>query len=69
MTVFIGKVTKSYVELVKKCSILNFVNPITQFCMKRVLALIALVGLLASCSQYTCPTYSKKEVKKTEHKI
>ena len=26
--------------------------------MKRVLALIALVGLLASCSQYTCPTYS-----------
>lgn len=34
--------------------------------MKKVLALVALVGLLASCSQYTCPTYAKKEVKKAE---
>jgi len=31
----------------------------------KVVALVALVGFLASCSQYTCPTYSKKEVKKT----
>ncbi len=37
--------------------------------MKRVLAFIALVGLLASCSQYTCPTYSKKDIKKSEHRI
>jgi hypothetical protein len=29
------------------------------------LALVALLAFLASCSQYTCPTYSKKEVKKT----
>jgi hypothetical protein len=32
--------------------------------MKRILAFAALVGLLTACSQYTCPTYSKKEVKK-----
>jgi PBP1b-binding outer membrane lipoprotein LpoB len=33
--------------------------------MKKVLAFIALVAFLSSCSQYTCPTYSKNEVKKT----
>ena len=32
--------------------------------MKKVLAFVALVVFLSSCSQYTCPTYSKKEVKK-----
>ncbi len=37
--------------------------------MKRVLAFVALVVFLTSCSSYTCPTYSKKEVKKTENKI
>ena len=37
--------------------------------MKRVLAVIALLVFLTSCSQYTCPTYSKKEVKKNENKI
>ncbi|CAN5241153.1 hypothetical protein BH09BAC3_BH09BAC3_24240 [soil metagenome] len=38
--------------------------------MKRILAIIALIAFFAtSCSQYTCPTYSKKEVKKSENKI
>jgi PBP1b-binding outer membrane lipoprotein LpoB len=38
--------------------------------MKKVLAFLALVVFLASCSQYTCPTYSKKEVKRpTENRI
>jgi PBP1b-binding outer membrane lipoprotein LpoB len=38
--------------------------------MKKVLAFLALVVFLASCSQYTCPTYSKKEVKRpTEKRI
>jgi hypothetical protein len=32
--------------------------------MKKVLAFIALVAFLSACTQYTCPTYSKKEVKK-----
>lgn len=32
--------------------------------MKKVLALIALAAFVSACSQYTCPTYSKKEVKK-----
>jgi PBP1b-binding outer membrane lipoprotein LpoB len=32
--------------------------------MKKVLALVVLAALVASCSSYTCPTYSKKEVKK-----
>jgi len=32
--------------------------------MKKILAFAVLLGFLASCSQYTCPTYSKKEVKK-----
>lgn len=31
--------------------------------MKKVLAFIALIAFISSCSQYTCPTYSKKEVK------
>jgi PBP1b-binding outer membrane lipoprotein LpoB len=39
--------------------------------MKKVLALIVLAAFVSACSQYTCPTYSKKEVKKTvtENKI
>jgi len=32
--------------------------------MRKILAFAALVGLLTACSQYTCPTYAKKEVKK-----
>jgi hypothetical protein len=32
--------------------------------MKKALALVVLAALVASCSSYTCPTYSKKEVKK-----
>lgn len=32
--------------------------------MKKILAFAALLAFLTSCSQYTCPTYSKKEVKK-----
>jgi hypothetical protein len=34
--------------------------------MKKVFAFAALLGLLTACSQYTCPTYSKKEIKKEE---
>jgi PBP1b-binding outer membrane lipoprotein LpoB len=39
--------------------------------MKKLLALVILAAFISSCSQYTCPTYSKKEVKKTvtENKI
>jgi len=33
--------------------------------MKKVLAFIALAAFISACSQYTCPTYSKKEVKST----
>lgn len=33
--------------------------------MRKILAFAVLVGLLSACSQYTCPTYAKKEVKKT----
>jgi hypothetical protein len=36
--------------------------------MKRVLAFVLLVLIFASCSQYTCPTYSKKEVKQAPAK-
>jgi hypothetical protein len=35
-----------------------------ELAMKKVLALIVLAALVASCSSYTCPTYSKKDVKK-----
>jgi hypothetical protein len=63
MIVFIDKVTKTHVEFVKKVQFPIFVlsKPET---MKKVLAFVALVVLLASCSQYTCPTYSKSEVKR-----
>ncbi len=39
--------------------------------MKKILAFVALVAFLSACSQYTCPTYSKKEVKQqsTENHI
>lgn len=38
--------------------------------MKKVLAFVALLALVTACSQYTCPTYSKNEVKKpVESKI
>jgi hypothetical protein len=37
---------------------------IKAFVMKKALALVVLAALVASCSSYTCPTYSKKEVKK-----
>jgi hypothetical protein len=36
--------------------------------MKKVLAFIALVAFISACSQYTCPTYSKKEVKNNSTK-
>jgi len=31
--------------------------------MKKILAFVALMAFISACSQYTCPTYSKKEVK------
>lgn len=33
--------------------------------MKKVLTLVVLAAFVTACSQYTCPTYSKKEVKKS----
>jgi PBP1b-binding outer membrane lipoprotein LpoB len=32
--------------------------------MKKIVAFIALATFLSACSQYTCPTYSKKEAPK-----
>jgi PBP1b-binding outer membrane lipoprotein LpoB len=32
--------------------------------MKKVLAFVVLAAFISACSQYTCPTYSKKETKK-----
>ncbi len=29
--------------------------------MKKILAFVALAAFISACSQYTCPTYSKKE--------
>jgi hypothetical protein len=69
MTDFLAETTKYYVQFAKECRFPTFVriNPIQ---MKRVLAILALMVFLASCSQYTCPTYSKKETKNnSEHKI
>ncbi|MBL7855847.1 MAG: lipoprotein [Cyclobacteriaceae bacterium] len=31
--------------------------------MKKLLLFILLAAFVTACSQYTCPTYSKKEVK------
>jgi hypothetical protein len=37
------------------------------FKMKKLLAFVVLAGFLTGCSQYTCPTYTKKEApKKTD---
>ncbi|MCE2936496.1 MAG: lipoprotein [Cyclobacteriaceae bacterium] len=33
--------------------------------MKKLLLFILLAAFVTACSQYTCPTYSKKEVKNT----
>jgi PBP1b-binding outer membrane lipoprotein LpoB len=40
--------------------------------MKKIVLLVAFAAFLTSCSQYTCPTYSKKEAPKkatTQQKI
>ncbi len=39
--------------------------------MKKVLAIVVIAAIVSSCSTYTCPTYSKKDVKKNtvENKI
>jgi len=40
--------------------------------MKKVVIFLILAGFVSACSQYTCPTYSKKEVpakKATEKRI
>ena len=61
---FLAKQTNTYVEFVKKDRIPIFAGSKPIF-MKRVLVVVVLLGFLTSCSQYTCPTYSKKEVKKS----
>jgi hypothetical protein len=44
-----------------------FVNNQNTTGMKsRIFFALAIVGLLSACTQYTCPTYAKKEVKKAE---
>jgi hypothetical protein len=39
--------------------------------MKKVMVLVVVTAFLTGCSQYTCPTYTKKEIKSpaTERKI
>lgn len=32
--------------------------------MKKIVAFLILAGFISACSQYTCPTYSKKEAPK-----
>lgn len=32
--------------------------------MKKVIAFVLLLAFISACSQYTCPTYSKRDVKK-----
>jgi hypothetical protein len=32
--------------------------------MKKIVAFVLLAGFLTACSQYTCPTYAKKEAPK-----
>lgn len=32
--------------------------------MKKIVLLVAFAAFLSACSQYTCPTYSKKEAPK-----
>jgi len=31
--------------------------------MKKVIVFIVITAFLTACSQYTCPTYTKKEIK------
>jgi hypothetical protein len=46
-------------------SIKNYIFVITKAnLMKKLVVLVIVAGFLASCSQYTCPTYSKKEAPK-----
>src|SRR5688572_1127685 len=45
----------------------NYIFVITKLVnsMKKIIAIIVLAGFLGSCSQYTCPTYNKKEAPKS----
>jgi PBP1b-binding outer membrane lipoprotein LpoB len=51
----------------------NYIFVITKInSMKKLVALVIVAGFLTACSQYTCPTYSKKEAPKkaaSERKI
>ena len=38
----------------------------TTLTMKKIIALIFLAGFVSACSQYTCPTYAKKDAPKKE---
>jgi outer membrane protein assembly factor BamE (lipoprotein component of BamABCDE complex) len=48
-------------DLFGKIDIFVFNQSLT---MKKILAFVALAAFLSACSQYTCPTYSKKEAPK-----
>jgi hypothetical protein len=54
---FKGQNLEGFERLITLCSTKSIA-------MKKILAFVALVCFLTACSQYTCPTYSKKEVKK-----
>lgn len=34
--------------------------------MKKIVAIVLLAAFVSACSQYTCPTYTKKEAPKRE---
>ena len=34
--------------------------------MKKIIAALILIGMLAACTQRTCPTYTKDSLKKME---
>jgi hypothetical protein len=35
--------------------------------MKKIVAIVLLAAFVSACSQYTCPTYTKKEAPKCEN--
>jgi len=37
--------------------------------MKKLLVFVVLVLFISACSQYTCPTYAKKEAPKKNHVV